>query len=83
MFGTTEFCKVILTLWYILNSYSLHRDIGLPTVADENKCFAVQHKLRLFRHFNEGAIKKLYKSSLPSRLKKEEALDLIVYCDLV
>lgn len=62
--------------WYFRNS-DLHRDLGVPKVADEIKKYALRHKQRLQQHINQEVKDLLNVHNLPRRLKRKRPLQLV------
>lgn len=62
--------------WYI-RSQDIHRDLGIPMVADEIKKFASKHEVRLHQHVNTEALQLLDNQNLVRRLKRTKPFELI------
>ena len=67
--------NIVNAPWYIRNK-DIHRDLGIPLVADEIRKFAYKHQQRLIVHENEAA-SKLLLPCLNRRLKRTKPEDLV------
>lgn len=62
--------------WYVRNE-DLHRDLGIPTVRDEIKNFAIKHRKRLLEHTNRTMNEILDETNLVRRLRRTKPFDLV------
>ena len=68
--------NIVNAPWYCRNS-DIHRDLGIPTVAEEVKACAAKHETRLHDHVNVEALQLLDSSRIVRRLKRTKPQDLV------
>ena len=72
--------KILRTLvnapWYVRNK-NIHRDLGIPTVADEIRRAAEKHEAKLRQHTNVEVLQFLDTYGLKRRLKRTKPFELV------